>query len=584
MEILNQPTIDVNCKNVNKTTPLHLFCRNTSLSDWDVILDKLIATNADIHAETSEGETPLHRAMENNQPVAPLLVRRLLHYKADLHKTTALKRETPLHYALQLARMNMIFMMINAGAPIDAKNADGQDAIMAARRELEKVHDSKLAADIKLTCNTLENIRKLIDFLKRCGLEDKKELFIKEELCVDLESFTSLTEDQLKNDYGLGYGPIHRMLKEMPNLIEEIAKDKELQREQDSILYDINMKINLLGPYDPIKYKKFVEGTVGDWVRHCANIRFLKRLGKGAFGDVYQATYEGEMVAVKVLSNMDTDDELQEFKSEFQILTQLNSPYVVKFYGATISPYLSMIMEYCENGSLYAYLKRNKYISWKVLLNFCHDIAAGLHYLHTLRQPIVHRDVKSLNILVNSNLNAKLCDFGLSRLYDIRKSTFNKVVGTEVYIAPEIIQDIKTTVKSDIYSLGMVFWEILFTGVTHTHALPFSEYGNQLAPIILVKAMEGLRPSVPHRSPPELAKLYLACVNGKPEERPTAEEIMQMIKEIQESFDQKIWDNYCIEYQNDSEGEGENAQCSFSSEESDDESSNTDCPKSPKKQ
>jgi len=183
------------------------------------------------------------------------------------------------------------------------------------------------------------------------------------------------------------------------------------------------------------------------------------------------------------------------------------------------------------------------------LLNFCIHTVAGLHYLHSL--PIVHRDVKSLNVLVDSTLSCKLCDFGLSRLYDTQKSTFNKIVGTKVYIAPEILKDIKMTTKSDIYSLGMVLWEIIWTGVNTTHALPFSEYGNQLAPVILVKAMEGLRPSVPNRSPPGLSKLYINCVDGEPDNRPTAEEILKTLKEIRESHDQEpsVWEQYNILYQ-----------------------------------
>jgi len=275
----------------------------------------------------------------------------------------------------------------------------------------------------------------------------------------------------------------------------------------------------------------------------------VKRLGKGASGEVYQANYLGKEVAVKVLSSMDTEEELIEFQSEFQILIQLNSPFVIKFLGATLTPYMSMVMEFCDNGSLYSYLRRNTDIPWLVILRFMNDIASGLNYLHTLEQPIVHRDIKSLNILVDTKLTAKLCDFGLSRLWDTRKSTFHKIVGTEVYIAPEILREIPTTVKSDIYSMGIVLWELISTGVNQAHALPFSEYGHTLPQIILVRAMDGLRPSLPHRSPPVLSKLYLACVNGDPEERPTAQEVLSIIEELLHSYDPTEWDTYRSSYQ-----------------------------------
>lgn len=101
----------------------------------------------------------------------------------------------------------------------------------------------------------------------------------------------------------------------------------------------------------------------------------------------------------------DFDDQLEEFKKEFDILRKVNSPYMITFYGAVIERNLSMVMELCERGSLYDVLIKTPKQEWSRLLSFARDMAEGISVLHNLEpEPIIHRDLKSLNLLVCTNL------------------------------------------------------------------------------------------------------------------------------------------------------------------------------------
>ncbi len=139
-----------------------------------------------------------------------------------------------------------------------------------------------------------------------------------------------------------------------------------------------------------------------------------QELGRGGFGVVYKATYRHNDVAVKqLLSNDISADSAQEFETEVQFMAKLHSPNIVHFYGYSLSPNRCIVMEYMSNGSLYSVLHSNKPLEWPLRLQIATDAAKGLAFLH--HENILHRDIKSLNVLLDNSYKAKLTDFGLSK-------------------------------------------------------------------------------------------------------------------------------------------------------------------------
>ncbi|ONL93808.1 Serine/threonine-protein kinase EDR1 [Zea mays] len=149
-----------------------------------------------------------------------------------------------------------------------------------------------------------------------------------------------------------------------------------------------------------------------------------ERIGLGSYGEVYRADWNGTEVAVKKFLDQDFyGDALDEFRSEVRIMRRLRHPNIVLFMGAvTRPPNLSIVSEYLPRGSLYKILHRpNCLIDEKRRIKMALDVAKGMNCLHTSVPTIVHRDLKSPNLLVDNNWNVKVCDFGLSRL---KHSTF----------------------------------------------------------------------------------------------------------------------------------------------------------------
>jgi serine/threonine protein kinase len=199
---------------------------------------------------------------------------------------------------------------------------------------------------------------------------------------------------------------------------------------------------------------EFVNVSSSAWIEP-SDLEFTKKLGSGTGGKVYQGLYKSKEVAIKVLKEMTQDDQIQEFKKEFHIMSAIKSPHVVMFYGACLEPKLCMVMEMCSRGSLYSVLKHDKQCplnNWLTCLDFMDQTTKGIQVLHNYKPPVYHRDIKTLNFLVNKDCQIKVCDFGLSRFNtSSNMATFTKICGTVAYLAPEVYMGETYTDKSDIY-------------------------------------------------------------------------------------------------------------------------------------
>uniref|UniRef100_A0A6N2KIG0 Protein kinase domain-containing protein n=2 Tax=Salix viminalis TaxID=40686 RepID=A0A6N2KIG0_SALVM len=212
------------------------------------------------------------------------------------------------------------------------------------------------------------------------------------------------------------------------------------------------------GSVSLIEYKILEKGT--------NNFGDDRLLGKGGFGRVYKAVMEDDSsVAVKKL-DCATDDAQREFENEVDLLSKFHHPNIISIVGFSVHEETGFIIyELMPNGCLEDLLhgpSRGSSLNWHLRLKIALDTARGLEYLHEFCKPVViHRDLKSSNILLDANFNAKLSDFGLA----VADSSYNKnklkLSGTVGYVAPEYMLDGELTDKSDVYAFGVVLLELL---------------------------------------------------------------------------------------------------------------------------
>ncbi|EPS58360.1 hypothetical protein M569_16453, partial [Genlisea aurea] len=195
-----------------------------------------------------------------------------------------------------------------------------------------------------------------------------------------------------------------------------------------------------------------------------------EQIGQGSCGTVYHALWYGSDVAVKVFSRKEySDDAISSFRQEVSLMKRLRHPNILLFMGAVTSPErLCIVTEFLPRGSLFRLLQRNtSRLDWRRQTQMALDVARGMNYLHHCNPPIVHRDLKSSNLLVDKNWTVKVSDFGLSRLKDETYVTTKTGRGTPQWMAPEVLRNEAGDEKADVYSYGVILWEIA------THKIPW---------------------------------------------------------------------------------------------------------------
>jgi len=229
-------------------------------------------------------------------------------------------------------------------------------------------------------------------------------------------------------------------------------------------------------------------------------------------------------------------------------MSQVSAPNIVHFYGATLEPKLCIVMELCTNGSLYHYLKIKPDITWDRIIKWGTETARGINILHSWKPPIVHRDLKSLNLLLDKDFNIKVCDFGLSRYTpkegeELTESdqTLQKLRGTYAYTAPEMYYSKNYTAKSDVYSLGIVLWEVATCLINGKLQRPYSEYPDIKYDyqIIYQVAQQCRRPTISALCPKPVQELIEHCWSQEPQDRPTAAGVIDSLKALKKVYNKK---------------------------------------------
>ena len=252
------------------------------------------------------------------------------------------------------------------------------------------------------------------------------------------------------------------------------------------------------------------------------DLKLGKVLGKGGFGTVYKGIWRSGgdiIVAIKQMNEGSLMGALEQFEKEVMTMSQLRHPNIVQIYGISCDQTYAIIMEYMEGGALDNLLMSSEDLPWTLRRQILQDCWAGLSYLH--QKNVMHRDVKSGNVLLTKDRHAKWTDFGISRSLGDQPETMTKGQGTVPWMAPEIIRGEKHyTKQADIYSYGILMWEMT------TRRQPFEDKTTQFQ--LYEYVLKGGRPEIPPEMPDDLRRLMEACWDGDPERRPKMDEMLMM--------------------------------------------------------
>lgn len=257
------------------------------------------------------------------------------------------------------------------------------------------------------------------------------------------------------------------------------------------------------------------------------DISYTRAIAKGAYGEVWLARCGTDLVAVKKLLSFE-QEAVSNFIAELNLLASLSHPRITNLVGACWDDSLGdlqIVTEYMDMGDLLTVLRQKSPTDFKWEGNkgmYCIQICEAVYYLHGLQPALIHRDIKSRNVLIDSQKGAKLSDFGESRERTVAR-TMTAGVGTARWVAPEIVLGYDYSELADIYSLGVLFTEL------DTHKIPFEGMDLEEATIVSQVAVGKLRPTVSDSCPEVIRQLAHECLQFDPAMRPSAARVLQVL-------------------------------------------------------
>ncbi|XP_036402398.1 mitogen-activated protein kinase kinase kinase 21 [Megalops cyprinoides] len=334
------------------------------------------------------------------------------------------------------------------------------------------------------------------------------------------------------------------------DVVEVLSKDAAISGDEGWWTGKINHRVGIFPSnyvtYQPAIYHRLpAGGAVGvreTGPRSPVQIAFSELvleeiIGVGGFGKVYRGTWKDQEVAVKA-ARQDPDEDItataESVKQEAKLFSMLQHPNIIKLQGVCLEePNLCLVMEYARGGTLNRALTGRR-IPPHILVNWAVQIARGMHYLHEEAVvPIIHRDLKSSNILLLEKIEnddigkktLKITDFGLAREW--HKTTKMSAAGTYSWMAPEVIKSSLFSKGSDVWSYGVLLWELL------TGEVPYR--GIDGLAVAYGVAVNKLTLPIPSTCPEPFAKLMEECWEQDPHIRPSFTAILEQLTAIEEA-------------------------------------------------
>ncbi|CAL4059406.1 unnamed protein product [Meganyctiphanes norvegica] len=492
--LLLHPTYrnDAHICNIYGDTPLHVACYEGFLNCANTLL--LYGGSSLLLKENIWGESPLHAACTGGKSFD--LVDHLLSQENTYINHQSPQGHTPLHSACFHGHTRIVQLLLAHGADINITSRDNNN-------------NNTTHSNIYLNNNNNYN-----------GSHEKKE-----------------EQSPLVWAYDRGYDDIVNILKHYrrPGMIEDYARGDYLAG-LDNSYFPIPSPIGKLRTMTQEKIDVLYLRSVLPPHLHLnmSDIEKLENISTGSFGKVFKGRYDNTLVAVKrYRANICYGkSDVEMFCREVSVLGCLDSPYIVKFIGACLQDpsQFAIVTEYVTGGSLFSILHEQKRsLDTLTRLQISLDVARGMYYLHTLPQPIIHRDLNSHNILLNDDdLHARVADFGESRYVRSLQENMTKQPGNLRWMAPEVFtQCTRYSIKADVFSFGLCLWEILASELPFAHLKPAAAAADM--------AYKNSRPPLDMAFPVEASGLLEKAWNKAPEERPNFAQIIEELENLEES-------------------------------------------------
>ncbi|CAM0905822.1 unnamed protein product [Alopecurus aequalis] len=287
----------------------------------------------------------------------------------------------------------------------------------------------------------------------------------------------------------------------------------------------VSMGPQLLEDSSPADCVQIPADSTDVWEVDPRLLKFERKLAAGSFGDLYHGSYCSQDVAIKVLKPERVSvDMLREFAQEVYIMKKVRHKNVVQFIGAcTRPPLMCIITEFMRGGSIFDYIYNHRG-TFQLLdvLRIASDVSKGMNYLHQIN--IIHRDLKTANLLMDDQV-VKVADFGVARVKD-QSGVMTAETGTYRWMAPEVIEHSPYDHRADVFSFGIVLWELM------TGKLPYEDMTPLQAAVAVVQ--KDLRPTIPANTHPMLVGLLQKCWHRDPALRPTFAETLEILHSIKE--------------------------------------------------
>lgn len=266
----------------------------------------------------------------------------------------------------------------------------------------------------------------------------------------------------------------------------------------------------------------------------------MKILGHGSFGNVYLAKEKstGNLFAVKELISIESSEDQVSFLREVEALAQAVYPAILHLRGFSINPVPAIVTEYLPGGTLQDVINGNKAMDYTQRIKALYGVASAMCYLHE-RLNIVHRDLKPANVMLNKKLEPVVCDFGLAKMMKKMAMKQTQKAGSPVYMAPELLSGKEYTNKVDVYSFGILCYELL------SQLLAFDKITEIM--VLIQQVVNGVRPDMNNTDISQcFRELITRCWSNESDKRPSFKEIVRELRKDQylEGIDKNAFNDY----------------------------------------